>query len=205
MAHGPRTLRPVENRSTACGARVRWPTWRGCLRGHRATRSIPRYSPRIFFTDTAPGQRAQLRNVMAVALTSVPHSPRALRPVGNGPTALGARPRWKSWCGCLRGQRATRSTPRRWSRLFFADTSPGRRLRPRNVVAPRLTSVARDPRALRIFSSSSSRVSSCRRRSSWTRLIRATVSARSPSRQRASSASSTRSLARARHGGVDRQ
>ena len=114
---------------------MRWPTWRGCLRGQRATRSTPRYWPQTFFTDTAPGRRAQLRIIMAVVSTTVPRSPRALRPVENGPTALGARPRWKSWCGFLRGRRATRSTPRRWPRLFFANISTGRQLRFRNGVA----------------------------------------------------------------------
>ena len=43
--------------------------------------------------------------------------------------------RWRTWRGCLRGQLATRSTPRRWSRLFFTDTAPGRRVRLRSVIA----------------------------------------------------------------------
>ena len=36
MPRGTLTLRPVENRLTAHGARARWRTWRGCLRGQRA-------------------------------------------------------------------------------------------------------------------------------------------------------------------------
>ena len=135
VARGPRALRPVENRPTAHGARARWRTWRGCLRGQRATRSTPRRWPRLFFTDTAPGRRLRLRTSWPSLSTPVPRGPRALRPVENRPTAHGARARWRTWRGCLRGQRATRSTPRRWPRLFFTDTAPGRRLRLRNVVA----------------------------------------------------------------------
>ena len=149
VPRGPRALRPVENRPTAHGARARWRTWRGCLRGQRATRSTPRRWPRLFFTDTAPGRRLRLRNVVTTAFDSVPRDPRALRPVENRPTAHGARARWRTWRGCLRGQRATRSTPRRWPRLFFTDTAPGRRLRLRNVVATAFDSVPRGPRALR--------------------------------------------------------
>ena len=149
MARDPRALRPVENRPTAHGARARWRTWRGCLRGQRATRSTPRRWPRLFFTDTAPGRRLRLRNVVTSRSTPVARGPRALRPVENRPTAHGARARWRTWRGCLRGQRATRSTPRRWPRLFFTDTAPGRRLRLRSVVTTRSAPVARGPRALR--------------------------------------------------------
>ena len=60
---------------------------------------------------------------------------RALRPVESRPTAHGARACWRTWRGCLRGQRGARYTPRRWPRLFFTDTAPGRRLRLRNAVA----------------------------------------------------------------------
>ena len=149
MARGPRALRPVENRPTAHGARARWRTWRGCLRGQRATRSTPRRWPRLFFTDTAPGRRLRLRDVVTTVSAPVPRDPRALRPVENQPTAHGARARWRTWRGCLCGQRATRSTPRRWPRLLFTDTAPGRRLRLRSVVPLRSTPVARGPRALR--------------------------------------------------------
>ena len=52
----------------------------------------------------------------------------ALYPVENRPTAHGVHARWRTRC-CLRGQPATRSTPRHWPRLFSTDTVPGRRLR----------------------------------------------------------------------------
>ena len=60
--------------------------------------------------------------------------PRVLRPVDNRPTAHGAHALWRTWRGCLRGQRVTRSTLRRWPRLFFIDTTPGCRRWLRNVV-----------------------------------------------------------------------
>ena len=46
----------------------------------------------------------------------------------NRPTAHGARARWRTWRGCLRGQRRACSTPHRWPRLLFNDTALGRRL-----------------------------------------------------------------------------
>ena len=54
QSDGPRSTRALE-------------TWRGCLRGRRATRSIPRCWPRHFFTDTAPGWHLRLRNVIIIA------------------------------------------------------------------------------------------------------------------------------------------
>ena len=63
------------------------------------------------------------------------HGARALRPVNNRPSAHGVHARWQTSRGCLRGQRATRFTLRRWPRLFSTDTAPGRRrLRLRNVI-----------------------------------------------------------------------
>ena len=140
---------PWRTRPTAHGARARWRTWRGCLRGQRATRSTPRRWPRLFFTDTAPGRRLRLRSVVTTAFGS-----RGARPARASPRGKPAdRPRstraLADLACCLRGQRATRSTSRRWPRLFFTDTAPGRRLRLRNVVPPRSTAVSRDPRALR--------------------------------------------------------
>ena len=288
VVRSPCALRPVENRPTAHGARARCRTWRGCLRGHRATRSTPRRWPRLFFTDTASRRRLRLRNVVATVFdsrgarpralprrtsrrptehvragglgvvvfsanawhahptllteallhrhrarsaaaasyrrehrvrlpwraararfapwrtsrpptehtragglgvvvfaanarrapphavgrgfssstlrqvagggfgtsclpysTPVVRSPCALRPVENRPTAHGACARCRTWRGCLRGHRATRSTPRRWPRLFFTDTASRRRLRLRHVTKPRSAPVLRDPRALR--------------------------------------------------------
>ena len=40
----------------------------------------------------------------------------------------------RAWRGCLRGQLATRSTPRRWPTILCVDNAPGRRLRRRAVV-----------------------------------------------------------------------
>ena len=135
VARGPRALRPVENRPTAHGARARWRTWRGCLRGQRATRSTPRRWPRLFFTDTAPGRRLRLRHVAKLRSAPVRATRARFAPWRTRPTAHRARARWRTWRGCLRGQRATCSTPRRWPRLFFTDTAPGRRLRLRSIVA----------------------------------------------------------------------
>ena len=67
---------------------------------------------------------------------------RALRHVENQPTAHGAPAlcALRAWRGCLRGQLAARSTPRRWPRLLCADTAPCRRLRLRTVVADSFSS-----------------------------------------------------------------
>ena len=82
VARGPRALRPVENQPTAHGARARWRTWRGCLRGQRAARSTPRRWPRLFFTDTAPGRRLRLRNVVTAAFESRGARPARASPRG---------------------------------------------------------------------------------------------------------------------------
>ena len=68
----PRAARPVRAsprgkptdrpRSTRSAAR----TWRGCLRGQRATRTIPHRSPRLFGTDTEPGRRLWLRSIVTL-------------------------------------------------------------------------------------------------------------------------------------------
>ena len=100
QSDGPRSTRALE-------------TWRGCLRGRRATRSIPRRWPRHFFTDTAPGWQLRLRNVVITACNPRGAHVRALRPVENRPTAHGIRAHWRTWRGCLCGPRASRSTPRR--------------------------------------------------------------------------------------------
>ena len=67
MRRGPRALRPVENRPIALRARLRWPTWRGCLRNHCGARSIRHRVPRRLLTDIAPGRRLRLRNVVTEA------------------------------------------------------------------------------------------------------------------------------------------
>ena len=81
--------------------------------------------------------------------TPVVRSPCALRPVENRPTAHEACARCRTWRSCLRGHRATHSTPRCWPRLFFTDTASRRRLRLRHVTKPRSAPMLRDPRALR--------------------------------------------------------
>ena len=70
VSRDPRALRPVENQPMTKGARGRWRTWRVVLAGQRATRSISRRWPRLFFTDTAPVRRLRLRNVVASASDS---------------------------------------------------------------------------------------------------------------------------------------
>ena len=131
MPRGPRALRPVENRPIAHGARVRWWTWHGRLHDQRTTRSTLRRWPRLICADTAPGWLLRLRNLVATAFesraTRPPLAPRAVRPVENHPTAHGANARWRTWRGCLLGQRATRSTSRRSPNHLCADTAPGRR------------------------------------------------------------------------------
>ena len=78
----------------------------------------------------------------------MPRGLRALCSAEYCPTAHGARARWRTWRGCLLGQRTTRSTPRRWPRLFCTDSAPGRRLRLRMLVAIVLKSrVTRPTRA----------------------------------------------------------
>ena len=68
MALGPRELCPVENRPTAHGARARWRTLRGCLRGQRQAHPTPLRWPRLFFNDTAPSWRLRLRSAAAIAV-----------------------------------------------------------------------------------------------------------------------------------------
>ena len=75
----------------------------------------------------------------------MPRDPRSLRLGENRPTAHGARACWRTWRDYLRGQSATRSTPRRWPRLFLVDTSPGRRRRLRNLMVTVVDSHAARP------------------------------------------------------------
>ena len=78
-------------------------------------------------------------------LTPVPRDPRSHRLVEIRPTAHGAHACWRTWRGCLGDQRATRSVPRRWPRLIFNDTSPGRRRRFRNLMVTVVDSRAARP------------------------------------------------------------
>ena len=68
----------------------------------------------------------------------MPCGPPALGPVENRLTAHGACARWQTWRGCFRGQCGAHTSPRRWPRLFFSDTAPGRRIRLRVFVAKML-------------------------------------------------------------------
>ena len=80
MARDPRALRHVENWSTVHGACACWRAWRGCHRGQRSTRFTLRCWPRLCFTDTTPGRRLRLRNVVATAFGS-----RGARPARGSP------------------------------------------------------------------------------------------------------------------------
>ena len=82
-------LFPVENRPTAHGVHARSRTWRGCLRGQRATRTTPRRWPRLFFTDTAPGQRLWLGNFEVAAFN--PRGARRARASSRGEQADGPK------------------------------------------------------------------------------------------------------------------
>ena len=53
--------------------------------------------------------------------------------------------RWRTWRGCLLGQRGARSTPRRWPRLIRTDTASGRRLRLWRLVVSAFESRAARP------------------------------------------------------------
>ena len=122
----PARASPVKNRPTAHEARARLRTWRGCLRGQRGARSTPRHWPRRFFTDTEPGRRLWLRDLVTRAFESRAVRPARASPHGELANHRGARARWRTWRGCLSSQRATRSTPRRWPRLFCTDIALGR-------------------------------------------------------------------------------
>jgi len=119
VPHGPCALCAVENRPSGHGALARWRTWRGCLRGQRATVSTLHRWPRLFRTDTVPGGRLRLRSLIITASSPVPHGPCSLRPVEDRPTShgvhagwrTGVNVRWRIWCGCLCGQRKSYSTP----------------------------------------------------------------------------------------------
>ena len=135
MPRDPRALRPVNNRPTAHGAHALWRTWRGCLRGQRLTRSTSCRWPKLFRADTASGRRLQFRNFVTAAFGSRGARPARASTRKNRPRAHGARTSSQDLAWFLRSQRGAHSTPRRWPRLFFTNTAPGRRLRLRNVVA----------------------------------------------------------------------
>ena len=82
MPRGPRTLRPMENRPTAHGARARWRTWRGCLCSQRGARSIPRRWPRLQFNAPSPGWVIRLRFHLTMAFESRARWPARASPCG---------------------------------------------------------------------------------------------------------------------------
>ena len=102
VQRGPRELRPVENRSTAHGARAHWRPWRGCLRCQRRTRSTPHRWRRRIFIETASGTGCSARARWPHPTSPVPRCQCELRPVENRRTTHGALA--DSWRGCLRCQ-----------------------------------------------------------------------------------------------------
>ena len=133
MARSPRTLRPVNNRPTAHGP------LRACGLGVVAFAANARHA-QPYAADrgsSSPTPRqvggCGFETPWPPHLIFVARDPRVLRPVDNRPTAHGAHALWRTWRGCLRGQRATRSTLRRWPRLFFIETTLGCRRWLRNV------------------------------------------------------------------------
>ena len=105
-----------------------------CSTGYRLP-STPRRGPRFFRTDSAPCRRLRLRNNVIEAFGSRGTRPaRALprgEPADRPRSTLYAR--WRTWRGCLHGQRGARCTSRHWTRLFHTDTAPCRRLRLRKA------------------------------------------------------------------------
>ena len=83
----PRALCPLKNWPTAHQTRLRLRTWRGCLHGHRGAHSTPHRWPRLFCTDTAPGQRLRLRNNVTTASESSVTRSACASPMENRPTA----------------------------------------------------------------------------------------------------------------------
>ena len=139
MARGARAHRHVKNEPTAHRALFTARCVLGavvCLRGQLAMRSTPRRWSRLLCADTVPCWRLRLRSVVAVSFSS--RGARRARASSRGEPA--DRPQstclcaQRAWNGCLRGQLATRYTPRRWPRLHCADTALDQRLRLRTVV-----------------------------------------------------------------------
>ena len=91
MPRNPRSLRPVENRQAAHGARARWRRWCGCLCSQRRARSITRRWTRLHFNAPSPGWVLRLRFFVTMASESVPGGPRTLRPVKKRSTAHGGQ------------------------------------------------------------------------------------------------------------------
>ena len=126
----------MENRPAAHGARVRWRTWRGCFRGQRGAHSTPRRWMRLFFTDTVAGRRQRLQTSVIEPFESRGARPTRTSPRGNPAVRPRSTRALADLAWLFRGQCGACSTSRRWTRLFFTDTAPGRRrvaMNPRDV------------------------------------------------------------------------
>ena len=138
VALGRRALHHVENQPTAHRALVSARCVLGAVVCAANSRRAP---PHAVGRSSSPPTPCQVGGCgfgpsLPSVSSPVARGPRALRHVENQPTVQRALYfALRAWRGCLRGQLATRSTPRRWPKLFSTETVPGRRLRLRNVVA----------------------------------------------------------------------
>ena len=152
VTRGARALRHVDNQPTAQRALVSARCVLGAVVCAANSRRAP---PHAFGRSSSPPTLCQVggcgfETSLPSVSSPVARGPRALRHVENQPTAHRAlHCALRAWRGCLRGQLATRSTPRRWPRLLSTDTAPGRRLRLRTSLPSVSSPVARGPRALR--------------------------------------------------------
>ena len=142
MPRGLSALRPVENHPTAHAARARCRSWPGCLLGQRATTPLAqallhRHRARSATAASEPRDHSVWIPCRAARARFAPCQTGRL-------TTEHARA-FRAWRGCLRGQRATRSTPRRWPRRLCTDNAPGRRQWDVNEVATLFESVAAGP------------------------------------------------------------
>ena len=137
LARGPRAHRPVENRTTAHGARtqhcaVRTWLWCGPTRDALLPSSLAEALPhghRIRSAAAASDRRCYR------ARSPVARGPRAHRPVENRTTAHGARARTaRCGLGCVCGPTRDALLPVRWPRLSRTATASGQRLRLRTSV-----------------------------------------------------------------------
>ena len=139
VARGARALRHVENQPTAHRALVS----ARCVLGAVVCAANSRRAP-----PHAVGRGSSAPTPRSVGGCGFePSLPSRSRPVARGARSASSRGEpadrpqstclcaLRAWRGCLRGQLAARSTPRRWPRLLCTDTAPCRRLRLRTVVA----------------------------------------------------------------------
>ena len=103
-------------------------TWRGCVVGQRGARSSPRCRPGLNRTNTATGQRHEVRCVVGTVFESRGARPACFRPVEYRPTAHGAHAAQSDlgvvvlWANAGRtpphafGRGATAPTPRQFAR-----------------------------------------------------------------------------------------